>query len=306
MTADQVLLLGLSLVFAAVLTPVSALCLTRGRRAQVNRSLEGISRIRYGAGPVLAPEVEPAFRDRVVRPVLQRFSVLGRRLTPKGATDKIIQRLDLAGNPSGLDLERVLALKAVGLVAGALAGFVLAPGGLKVLAVPAAALFGFYVPDLLLTNRGQKRQLDVQRTLPDALDLLTISVEAGLAFDAALSQVARKTTGPLAGEFFRVLQEMQIGKSRAAAFRGMAERTTVTEFARFSSAIVQADGLGVPIGGVLREQAAEMRLKRSQRAEEKAHKVPVKILFPMVAFLLPAIFVIIIGPGALTILDTLG
>jgi Flp pilus assembly protein TadB len=133
--------------------------------------------LRGGTGP--RADVEPTFQDRVVRPLLQHFAGLGRRLTPKGATDKIVQRLDLAGNPTGLDLERVLALKAVGLLAGTLAGFVLVPGGLKVLAVPAAALFGFYVPDLLLTNRGQKRQLDMQRTLPDALDLLTISVEAG-------------------------------------------------------------------------------------------------------------------------------
>jgi len=305
MTADQVLLLGLSLVFAAVVAPVAALALTGGRRAQVVRSLEGIARLQYGGGNhVVAPEL--GARERLLLPLLRHLTGLGRRLTPKAATDRLAQRLDLAGNPPGLDVERLLALKGAGLLAGATAGLVMVPGGLKVLAAPVAALFGFYVADLLLTNRGQKRQLDMQRSLPDALDLLTISVEAGLAFDAALSQVARKTTGPLAGEFFRVLQEMQIGKTRAAAFRGMAERTTVAEFARFSSAIVQADGLGVPLGGVLREQAAEMRLKRSQRAEEQAHKVPVKILFPMVAFLLPAIFVIIIGPGAITILKTIG
>jgi len=302
MTGDRMLLLGLGLVFLAVLMPVSVVALTSRDRRQVNRSLEGIAHTRFGATSLAPPELP--FTDRVLKPLLHRCSRLGGRLTPSGAIEKMAKRLDLAGNPVNLDVERILAFKAVGLVLGVLAAALLAPDGIRLVAVPLAGALGLFVPDLLLTNRGQKRQLDMRKSLPDALDLLTISVEAGLGFDAALLQVARRTSGPLAGEFFRVLQEMQIGKSRAEAFRGMAERTTVAEFARFSSAIVQADTLGIPIANVLREQAAEMRLKRSQRAEEQAHKVPVKILFPMVLFLLPAIFVIIIGPGALTIAET--
>ena len=161
---------------------------------------------------------------------------------------------------------------------------------------------GFFVPDLLVYNAGLKRQELIQKTLPDALDMLTVSVEAGLGFDAALSQVTKNTDGPLAGEFFRVLQEMQIGKSRAAAFRAMTDRTTVPDLRNFVSSLVQADTLGVPIAGVLREQAKEMRLKRRQRAEEKAQKIPIKILFPMIFFIFPAMFVVIIGPGAITII----
>lgn len=304
MRPDQVLLVGLALVFVAVLMPVAVVALTQRDRKQIARSLEGIRRAQYRGG--VAAATDQSFQDRVLLPLLGQLSVLGRRLTPAGAAAKLARRLDLAGNPPGLDVERIMALKVVALSGCSTAALVLAPGASKLIAVPLAAAFGLYLPDLLLTNRGQKRQTDLQRTLPDALDLLTISVEAGLSFDAALSQVARKTSGPVAGEFFRVLQEMHIGKTRAAAFRGLAERTTVQELARFSSALVQADGLGIPLGGVLREQAAEMRLKRSQRAEEQAHKVPVKILFPMVVFLLPAIFVIIIGPGALTIMKTIG
>ena len=300
---SAVLTAGLGAIFLSVVAGVSAMVLVGQKRKQVVRSLEAVTFAHYGHGPVAPPE--RSFSDRVLLPGLARLAGLGRRLSPGGAATKLSRRLDLAGNPAGYDVERVLALKALGLLVAGLLALLLVPGGLKVIGVPAAAAFGFFLPDILLSNVGLKRQEAIQRELPDALDLLTISVEAGLGFDAALSQVARNTNGPLSGEFFRVLQEMHIGKSRAAAFRGMSERTDVDELSRFTAAIVQADGLGIPIGHVLREQAAEMRLKRSQRAEEKAHKVPVKILFPMVIFLLPAIFVIIMGPGAITIMQTI-
>ena len=131
--------------------------------------------------------------------------------------------------------------------------------------------------------------------------MLTVSVEAGLGFDAALAQVARNTEGPIAAEFVRVLQEMQIGKSRTDALRGLGERTTVMDMRGFASDVVQADTLGIPIANVLREQAREMRIKRHQRAEEKAQKVTVKIMFPVVLCILPSLFVIVIGPGAIGI-----
>ncbi len=136
------------------------------------------------------------------------------------------------------------------------------------------------------------------RALPDSMDLLTISVEAGLGFDAALSQVSRNTDGPLAGEYFRVLQEMQIGKSRAEAFRALADRTTVPELRQFVSSLVQADQFGIPIARVLREQSQELRVKRRQVAEEKAQKVPVKIMVPLVLFIFPVLFIVILGPAA--------
>jgi tight adherence protein C len=137
------------------------------------------------------------------------------------------------------------------------------------------------------------------------MDMLTICVESGLGFDAALARVARNSSGPVAAEFSRALQEIQIGKSRSQALRSLAERTTVTELRAFTSAVVQAGELGIPIADVLREQAKEMRMRRRQRAEEKAQQVPVKILFPLIGCLFPALFIIVIGPGAISIAHSL-
>jgi pilus assembly protein TadC len=142
----------------------------------------------------------------------------------------------------------------------------------------------------------------MRKSLPDVLDTLTICVEAGQGFDGALAQVARNGRGPMAGEAARVLQEMRIGKSRSEALRAMANRTSVPELRGFASAVVHASDLGVPVGQVLREQAREMRMRRRQRAEEQAQKVPIKILFPTLFCLFPALFVVILGPGVINIL----
>ena len=144
----------------------------------------------------------------------------------------------------------------------------------------------------------------MRRTLPDTLDTLTVSVEAGLGFDAALAQVTRYGRGPLAGEFARVLQEMQIGRSRVDALRALAQRTNVTELKSFCAIVVQATELGVPIANVMREQSREMRIRRRQHAEELAQKIPVKILFPLIFCLFPALFIVVLGPGMIRILDT--
>ena len=161
-----------------------------------------------------------------------------------------------------------------------------------------------WLPDLLLYNAGLKRQQALQRSTPDALDMLTVCVEAGLGFDAALSHVARNTRGPITGEFARILQEMQIGKSRTEAFQALAERTTVPELHTLVSALVQADNLGIPVANVLRSQSHEMRVKRRQRAEEQAQKIPVKILFPLIFCVFPALFVVILGPAGIQIAST--
>jgi tight adherence protein C len=163
---------------------------------------------------------------------------------------------------------------------------------------------GFFLPDLLLYNTGLKRQEQIQKDLPDSVDLLVISIQAGLGFDAALAQLAKNTAGPLAGEFFRVLQEMQIGKSRREAFQALADRVGPPDVRHFVAAIVQADALGVPIASVLAAQAKEMRARRRQRAEEQAQKVPVKILFPLIFFVLPALLIVILGPAVIQILKS--
>jgi tight adherence protein C len=232
---------------------------------------------------------------------------LALRLSPAGITARLQRGLDLAGNPSRWNPDRVLAVKGLGLVGLAALGALYGanqPTTLFLFAAIGAAI-GFFLPDLLLYNAGLKRQARIQATLPDAMDMLTICVEAGLGFEAALAQVARNTDGPLAADLSRTLQEMQIGKSRTEALRSLAERTTVSELRAFVAALVQAGELGISVAGVLREQAKEMRLRRRQRAEEQAQKVPVKIMVPMVLCLFPALFVIIIGPGVISIMHSL-
>jgi tight adherence protein C len=192
----------------------------------------------------------------------------------------------------------MLSLKGFGLLLGGGLGLIFGSGALAIILLLAFGAAGFFLPDVLVYNLGIKRQEQIGKSLPDAMDLLTISVEAGLGFDAALSQVAQNTDGPLAGEFFRVLQEMQIGKSRGDAFRSMADRTTVPELRAFVSSLVQADQFGIPIANVLREQSKELRVKRRQRAEERAQKVPVKIMVPLVIFIFPVMFIVILGPAA--------
>ena len=231
---------------------------------------------------------------------------LALRLSPSGIASTLQRRLDLAGNPGRWTPDRILAVKGLGMLVLALLGtlYGLHNFGLLILGAALGGTMGFFLPDVLLYNAAKKRQARIQATLPDALDMLTICVEAGLGFDAALGRVARNTKGPLAAEFARALQEIQIGKTRSAALRGVVDRTTVPELRAFVSAIVQASELGIAVARVLREQAKEMRLRRRQRAEEKAQKVPVKLMVPLIFCLLPALFVSAIGAGVITIAHT--
>jgi tight adherence protein C len=255
----------------------------------------------------LPPTAQPA-SERLVRPAVQRLTRIGRRLTPIDTPRRLQSRLDLAGNPPTWSVERILAAKAAGLAAGAALGLLVLLAG-HVLAgliwIAGGVLVGFWLPNVLLYNAGLKRQDKLRRSLPDAMDMLTVCVEAGLGFDAGLAQVARNADGPIAGEFARLLREMQLGKTRTDAFLDLAARTTVPELKVFVSALVQSDKLGIPLAGVLREQSAEMRLKRRQRAEEQAQKVPIKILFPLLLCIFPALFVVIIGPGGIQIAHSL-
>ncbi len=305
MNSPALLVTGIgSLLAAGALVSVVLVALRSERRA-VARSLAGVT----STGATVSPNSDIPFVQRVLLPALEQFSTLGRSWSPKGTVERLGRQLDLAGNPAVWSLERVLAAKALGSLGGVLlALWLLSDAGLAqvLLSAAAAGALAFFLPDLLIYNAGTKRQHQIQLSLPDSIDLLTITVEAGLGFDQALLQVARNTKGPLAGEFFRVLQEMQLGKSRSSAIRAVGERSTVSELKSFAGAMVQADQLGIPIGRVLREQAKEMRLKRRQRAEEKAMKVPVKILAPMVVFILPVIFVIVMAPAAMIISSKLG
>jgi tight adherence protein C len=229
------------------------------------------------------------------------------RLSPGSVRISLQRRLDVAGNPEGWTADRVLASKALCLVLLGSIGALLAlrHPALLVLTGGAGAAAGFFLPDVLIYNSGLKRQQRLAVSLPEGLDLLTICVEAGLGFDAALAQVARNLRGPLAAEFARVLQEMQIGKSRSEAMRALAERTSVPELRAFASALTQSAELGIPVASVLREQAKEMRVRRRQRAEAQAQKVPVKMTFPLIGCLLPALFVVVVGSGVIEIAHSL-
>ena len=203
---------------------------------------------------------------------------MARTLSGANWSPNTAKRLDKAGNPPGWDPERILAAKTLaGLGLASLVGGLLFVGGRGLQALlwgAAFGVFGFFLPDLLLINKAQHRSEQIQKALPDSIDLLTISVESGLAFDAALAQVARNTDGPLAEEFTRVLKEIQIGSGRSEALRALSERTDVDDLRIFLNSMIQAEKLGIPIADVLRVQAAEMRLKRSQRIEEQAMKLP--------------------------------
>lgn len=305
MGPEVVLAVGLGGIFVSVILVLGMIGVVTAERDQVSKSLASLRSI-SGLPADMQAEVDRPFDVRVLGPARERAVALGRRLTPAGRTEKLAARLEAAGSPPGWDVERVLAVKILGSVVGLGVGLLSAVLlGLSPLvgtgAVVGLLVLGFFAADLAIYQIAYNRRDRVQRDLPDALDLLTITVEAGLAFDAALTQVSRNTEGPLAEEFGRVLQEMQIGVSRGDALAAVADRIDIPELKSFVTAVVQADKLGIPIAGVLRIQAKEMRIKRSQRAEEAAQKVPVKILFPLIFCILPALFVVVLGPAGITI-----
>ena len=245
-------------------------------------------------------------RERAVQPVVTWFTGLGRRLTPVGYVDGIRRKLTLAGNFSPDTLDRFLAIRVVSLAlipVWAIVCFAFLPlGGGSKLAIFALLTLGSILgPDAVLNRKVAERQHEIRVRLPDILDLLTISVEAGLGFEQALDRTVAAVPGPLSDEFARMLGEVRAGASRADAMRAMDERIDVPEVRSFVLAILQADTFGVSIGRVLRAQADEMRIKRRQLAQEQALKAPVKMLFPMVFCIFPALFVVVIGPAVINI-----
>ena len=246
------------------------------------------------------------FGTRVLVPIVSRAAHVAKRITPIDTRDRIAKKLVIAGSPAGWDAERVLAFKIIGAILGFVAGFFVVNlmdfGRLIQLVIIGLLTFaGFVAPDSILSRKVEERQQDILRTLSDTLDLLTISVEAGLSLNAAIAQVVQNVPGVLSSEFARMLQEIQLGVPRSDAFRHLAERTDVEELNAFALAMIQADVFGVSIASVLRTQAQQLRIKRRQRAEAKAQQTPVKIVFPLITCVLPSLFVVIVGPGAIRI-----
>jgi tight adherence protein C len=309
---NLVLPLGLAAMFLALLLLVLVTgLLDRTQTRGVAKSLAAVEALNMTPHRLRERELEQPFADRVLDPLLRQFIRVGTRFTPVDRVQKIRRRLDLAGNLPGWDAERVVGLKGLTLVVGLVLGAALPPafgaGPLPTTALVAVgSALGWFGPSMWIYQKGYDRSEQIRRGLPDAMDLLTISVEAGLSFDAAMAQVARKTEGPLAKELARVLQEMQIGTGRTDALRGLGDRTDVSELKSFVGSMVQADSLGIPVASVLRVQAKEMRIKRSQLAEERAQKVPVKILFPLIFCIMPCLFIVILGPAVITIAARMG
>ena len=297
--------MGLGLVVASLV--LVALAIGPRETAGVNRSLAVLEAMN-NAPAEMTVELDPPFGERVVEPLQQRALAIGRRLSGGNSAERIRRKLDLAGNPRGWTVDRVVSAKviaaaALALVALALTTVMGSAASLRILAVLVGLGVGFFGPDLYLYQKSYDRSQQIKRSLADAVDLLTISVESGLGFDAAVQQVARNTEGPLAEEFSRMLREMQIGQGRGDALRNMADRTDDADLRSFVSAMVQADVLGIPVAQVLRVQSKEMRVKRRQYAETKAQQVPVKITVPLIFCILPCLFMAVMGPAVITILD---
>ncbi len=302
---DVVLLCGVGALFLAIAIGISTLVLASGGRTGVARGLAAIDRV---YSPTVATR-DDNLRDRALSPFAGAIVALTRLITPKGAATWLQRWVDYAGNPAAWPPERVMEAQGLGLVvfgvAGSAVGLLAGGFGGAVFGLIVGGILGFFVPFGILYDVGTRRQQKIARDLPDALDLLTLSVEAGLGFDAALAQVAATMPGPLAREVARVLHEMQMGMRRADALRALGQRTRVAELRTVSTAVVQAGELGIPIAAVLREQASEMRLKRRQRAEEQAQKVPVKVTVPLILCLFPALFIVVIGPAVIHVMHSL-
>jgi tight adherence protein C len=247
--------------------------------------------------------------ERLVFPFAGKVISTITRLTPLDLYGRVNRLVVLAGNPPALTAERIVAFKIVFAIVGLVAGIGVASllpfsGTLAtVITVVIFTLIGYTAPSAAVSARASKRQKEIRKALSDTMDLLTISVEAGLGFDAALGQVVRNVPGPLSEEISRMLQEMQIGVSRTEALRHLNDRTDVPELDGFVLSMIQADKYGVGVAKVLRAQSQELRQKRRQRAEETAQKVPVKLLFPMIFMILPAMFIVILGPGAIKVYE---
>ncbi len=295
--------LGALLIFTGVLLAFSIIGVLTSERRAVGRSVAAVQAIN-SAPKELTTEIDVSFTDRVIAPFSERLVGIGRTMIRADTAEKIRHRLDVAGNPPAWDVNRIIGTKVLAMAVVGVMGLLFMVSressfAQVLLGTGAGGAFGYVLPNILLRNAGTKREELMRNSLPDAIDLLTISVEAGLGFDAAVSRVAKNTDGPLSQEFSRLLQEMQLGVGRAEAMRAMGERTTLAELRSFCLAMVQADSLGIPISRVLRIQSSESRVKRRQRAEEKAQKVPVKILFPLIFFILPCLFIVIMGPVVL-------
>jgi len=256
-------------------------------------------------------ELSLPFTERVIYPLARKLGEITLRFTPQNWLSRINRRLELAGRSSRMDATIFLTLQFIfGILIGGLTFTLLKllgsniPSGRIFLFTLVLTLIGFYMPHFQLSSSITRRQKQVRKDMPDALDLLTICVEAGLGFDAAMARVAEKWTSPLSLAFARVIQEIQLGKLRREALHDMQENIGISELTSFVAAIIQSEQLGVSMAKVLRVQADQMRVRRRQLAEEEAHKAPIKMLVPMAFIMFPSLLIILLAPAVMQIIES--
>ncbi len=279
------------------------------RRAEDDPLISRIEEYAIREEPTSIEEIELSLpvTDRLLVPLLRRLSQLVIRLTPQTMLERSAHKLELAGSPGNISAAEFWAIRGiVAVVLGGLFFFLLGnfgqDPGRRLLYTVAVTVMGFFLPSLYLSSSISRRQEAIVKKFPDALDLMSICVDAGLTFDGSMARVDEKWDDPLAREFGRVIYEIQLGKSRRQALRDMSNRMDVADVSSFVAAILQAEHLGVSIGRVLRIQSEQMRIRRRQRAEEKAQQAPIKMLFPLVFLIFPSMFIVLLGPAAFTIL----
>lgn len=258
-------------------------------------------------------ELSQPFSERVIVPILRAVGEFSTRFTPQKVLEQTNLKMELAGNPVRMDASTFLASRFV--VAGLFGGFLtlifaISPPtwalGTRILVIVLFVILGFAFPQLWLQSKINSRQTEIRKAMPDALDLLTICVEAGLGFDAAMAKVSEKWENHLSLGFARAIREVQLGKTRREALRVMAERMGIPEMTSFVAAVIQSEMLGVSLAKVLRIQSDQMRLKRRQRAEEAAHQAPIKMLIPMALLIFPSIMIILMVPAVFQIMGVFG
>ncbi|MBE0476586.1 MAG: type II secretion system F family protein [Coriobacteriia bacterium] len=301
----------IALVFAAAaLFAYGGMSMVFGDEKLVARRLKGMTDYEMAQIREAEPVLQ-SFQERVLVPFGRGVHGLLQRVWPKEYWSRLSARVTIAGRPGGMGAESFFAVKLgtallLPSLAAALIAFLPWSFGMKLLFLAVLAVLAYLSPNLWLSSVTRSRQDGIRRELPDMLDMLTISVEAGLGFDAALSKYVKNSDGALAREFGRALQEVQAGASRKEALKRLAERADVTPLSSFVSAMVQADVLGMSIANVLRVQSEEMRLRRRQHAERQAQKLPVKMIFPVILFILPATLIVVLGPAMIALMRLFG
>ena len=308
--------ISIIVVFLIIIGGAVLLVVTSIRRAKLQQEdplLARLTEYSQRGESVSLEEIELSqpFSDRVMVPLMRRIGEMASRFTPQHAVDNTRKQLELAGNPGRMDASTFMVLHFGSAIVFGGVVFVLTLFSktfslpIKMLIVLAFVVLGYFFPDLWIRTKINSRQKGVRKAMPDALDLLTICVEAGLGFDAAMSKVNEKWDNELSMAFGRVIREIQLGKLRRDALRDMSDRLGLAEMTSFVAAVIQSEMLGVSMAKILRIQSDQMRMKRRQRAEEEAHKAPIKMIFPMGLFIFPSLMIVLLTPAGLRLYGSL-